>query len=318
MVGALAGRSVARADLRADAMSRAEMTANARPCRDRPNRHGNDASRVADLAVWALIQEAELTPKPALVDLRGPGAHLDLDVGVLRRSAHALRPCFVSLYESACGQRPGRALRESLAAIGREGERAMLDATGGSNAHRGAIWTLGLLVAGCAIVEDCGSVGQIAHIAAMIARYPDLAWSAHRLSNGERARLRYGVPGAHGEARAGFPHVMRMGWPQLRRSLAAGATLVEARLDALLAIMSTLSDTCLLHRGGSRALEAAQRGASLVLAAGGCRTEQGRDLLKALHRTLMTLNASPGGAADLLAAVLFVDRLATAAAGPIK
>ena len=313
------GRTVPRTDVSADAMSRGETTAHARaPCRDRPNLHRDEARRVADLAVWALIEEAELTPKPALVDLRGPGAHVDLDIGVLRRSAHALRPCFVRLYQNACGQAPGRALRESLAAIGREGERVMLDVTGGSNAHRGAIWTLGLLVAGCAIVEASGGVEQIAHVAGMIARYPDLAWSAHRLSNGKRARLRYGVPGAHGEARAGFPHVMRMGWPQLRRSLAAGATLVEARLDALLAIMSRLSDTCLLHRGGSRALEAAQRGAWLVLAAGGCRTEKGRDLLRVLHRSLMALNASPGGAADLLAAVLFVDRLALAAAGPIK
>jgi len=33
------------------------------------------AARLASLAVRALLEEAELTPKPALVDERGPGAH---------------------------------------------------------------------------------------------------------------------------------------------------------------------------------------------------------------------------------------------------
>ena len=33
------------------------------------------AERLADLAVDALIDEADLSPKPALVDRRGNGAH---------------------------------------------------------------------------------------------------------------------------------------------------------------------------------------------------------------------------------------------------
>jgi triphosphoribosyl-dephospho-CoA synthetase len=33
----------------------------------------NQATRLGSLAVRALIEEAELTPKPALVDQRGPG-----------------------------------------------------------------------------------------------------------------------------------------------------------------------------------------------------------------------------------------------------
>ena len=45
-----------------------------------------------------------------------------------------------------------------------------------------------------------------------------------------------------------------------------------ARLDALLGIMARLTDTCLLYRGGETALQATQRGAAAVIAAGGAGT----------------------------------------------
>src|ERR1700724_817196 len=52
------------------------------------------ATYLASLAARALIEEAELTPKPALVDQRGPGAHADLSLTLMKCSAHCLRPSF--------------------------------------------------------------------------------------------------------------------------------------------------------------------------------------------------------------------------------
>jgi len=46
-----------------------------------------------------------------------------------------------------------------------------------------------------------------------------------------------------------------------------------------------------------------------VLSAGGSATVQGSKALAELDTQLLTLNASPGGAADLLAATLFLDRV---------
>ena len=268
---------------------------------------GARAAAVADIAVWALIEEAELTPKPALVDLRGPGAHRDLDVERMRCSARALRNTFVRLYETAVTKPLSRDLREALAAIGRAGETAMMRATGGSNAHRGAIWSLGLLVAGTALTGGVNA-NRIALTAARIARYPSRVL-AETASNGQRVCARYGVTGARGEARSAFPHVVQIGLPKLREGRLGGLSEADARLDALIAIMATLADTCLLHRGGESALAAAQQGALRVLAAGGCATPMGRDALHALDRELIACFASPGGAADMLAAVLFLDRL---------
>ncbi|MCT5821480.1 triphosphoribosyl-dephospho-CoA synthase, partial [Pseudomonas aeruginosa] len=89
------------------------------------------------------------------------------------------------------------------------------------------------------------------------------------------------------------PRAVRHGLPQLWRSREGGAGEQNARLDALLAIMSVLDDTCVLHRAGRVGLAA----------------------LCELDRRLLALNASPGGAADLLAACLFLDRLPAVSGG---
>ncbi|HEX7681930.1 MAG TPA: triphosphoribosyl-dephospho-CoA synthase [Trinickia sp.] len=277
-------------------------------------RHGEDAARLARLATNALIEEAHLTPKPALVDRRGSGAHRDLSLAVMERSARSLEPTFAALARASRGQRPSAALRAQLAAIGRAGEAVMMDATQGSNAHRGAIWIVGLLVAGATICGDAeGSprrlAASICATAAQIACFPDHGAPLAE-SNGSRVRARYGVGGARREAQEGFPHVLHMGLPALQAARRRGVGEDSARIDALLAIMTTLDDTCLLHRAGLDALTAAKSGASEALSLGGSSTPHGRAALDRLESRLLALNASPGGAADLLAATLFIDRLA--------
>jgi triphosphoribosyl-dephospho-CoA synthase len=282
------------------------------PWRRHPHERGPQlaarAARLADRAVSALVAEALLTPKPALVDQRGCGAHHDLDLQRLLNSAAALGGSFRAMALQAGAGTPDVRLREKLGAIGRHGEARMLAVTGGSNTHRGAIWVLGLLVAALALLPPGAALGEVAAIAAALASLPDR--HAPRLpSNGSAACRRFGVRGARGEAAAGFPHVLRLGLPALRRARAGGADETCARLDALMAIMSSLDDTCLLHRGGWPAVGAARFGARGVLALGGTATAAGRQALLALDAELVRRNASPGGCADLLAACLLLDDL---------
>jgi triphosphoribosyl-dephospho-CoA synthase len=273
---------------------------------------------LAQLAITALIEEAQLTPKPALVDRRGSGAHRDLDLDTMLRSAHALEPTFAALSRAARHSTPSATLRAELAQIGRAGEQTMMEATSGSNAHRGAIWIVGLLVAGAALVASRAPVATgtaafdlaatVCALAAQIACFPD-RFAAPSDSHGERARQRYQVGGARREAQDGFPHVIAIGLPALLKARANGAPEDAARIDALLAIMASLDDTCLLHRAGLPGLQAGQQGARRVLELGGSSTFAGRAALAELDRTLLSLNASPGGSADLLAATLFIDML---------
>ncbi|PRY06480.1 triphosphoribosyl-dephospho-CoA synthase [Paraburkholderia sp. BL25I1N1] len=268
-------------------------------------------AQLAHYAITALIDEAQLTPKPALVDRRGSGAHRDLDLDTMLRSAHALEPTFAALARAARRRgEPSALLRAELAQIGRAGELDMLHATGGSNAHRGAIWIVGLLVAGASLPAGTrrANPSQICTRAAQIACFPD-RFAAPSDSHGERARQRYQVGGARREAQDGFPHVIDVGLPALLAARQRSIDENAARVDALLSIMATLDDTCLLHRAGLPGLHAGQHGAQRVLDAGGSSTPAGSAALAALEHDLLTLNASPGGAADLLAATLFLDML---------
>ncbi|MBC3299967.1 triphosphoribosyl-dephospho-CoA synthase [Pseudomonas sp. SWRI18] len=262
------------------------------------------ADRLADLAVDALIDEADLSPKPALVDRRGNGAHDDLHLGLMHASALSLWPMFKQMAEAALefGE-VGLPLREALGRLGREGEQAMLATTGGVNTHRGAIWALGLLTAAAAL-DSRNVTLNAARLALLNDRF-----APRPMSHGAQVARRYGARGAREEAQLGFPSVIQRGLPQLRKSRLQNAGEQNARLDALLAIMTELADTCVLYRAGPEGLRTMQRGAQAVLNAGGSATLAGRRHLHALDTQLLALNASPGGAADLLAACLFIDRL---------
>ncbi|HXW91151.1 MAG TPA: triphosphoribosyl-dephospho-CoA synthase [Terriglobales bacterium] len=262
------------------------------------------SDRLARLARQAMVAEAELTPKPGLVDRRGPGAHHDLSLELIRRSASVLEPYFSAMALISVGRAVDQSLRDELALIGRDAELAMYTATLGSNAHKGAIWILGLLVAAAA--QESGSAQEITMAAGAIARSPHRAQPAV-LTHGEIVKILYGVAGARGEACNNFLHIVRFGLPTLRQRRAAGFSEQVSRLDALFNIMAQLDDTCVLYRGGMEALNAVKSGACDILSAGGSSTDCGRKRMRMLDDELAARNVSPGGSADLLAATIFLD-----------
>ncbi|KQY07700.1 hypothetical protein ASD37_15100 [Mycobacterium sp. Root135] len=261
--------------------------------------------QIADLAVEAIRAEADLTPKPGLVDQRGSGAHSDMNLAMLHASADALHSAFVECASAATSFDADPELRAQLGVIGRAGERTMLAATGGVNTHRGALWAMGLLSAGAA---RAGTLDGAVDVTARLAAIPDPHVTA-ATSHGAQARRRYGVGGAAGEAQAGFPHVRLHALPALQAAREAGADEGTARLTALLALMATVDDTCVLHRGGTDGLRALQSGAKAVLDADGIGTVHGRRRLGELDELCLTRRLSPGGSGDLLSVTLFLDAL---------
>jgi triphosphoribosyl-dephospho-CoA synthase len=272
------------------------------------------STSIAELAVAAIRAEADLTPKPGLVDRRGSGAHSDMDLAMLHASAESLRAAFAECASAATQLSLGPELRARLGEIGRAGERAMLASTGGINTHRGALWALGLLSAGAALG---GGATRAVDVAARLAAIRD-PHTPVTTSHGARARLRYGVSGAAGEALAGFPHIRLHALPALRTARRSGVDEGTARLEALLSLMATLDDTCVLHRGGLSGLRALQVGAQAVVDAGGIRTPEGRRRFTALDDICLMRRLSPGGSGDLLSATVFLDTLDGRPAQPCR
>lgn len=276
----------------------------ANPCLAYPVRAGD---RVAELAHRALLDELEAWPKPGLVSPVDSGSHRDMDADTLRRSAGAIAPFFADLFAAGAEGVPLIGLRR----IGLGAEEAMMAATGGVNAHKGAIFSLGLIcaAAGHGSSKALSAEALAEHVGALygheIARRP-----VSPVTHGGRAALRYGVGGAAAEAAAGFPAVRVLGLPALRRGrkLAPGDP-VAARIECLFALMAELDDTNLLHRGGSEGLRFARRSAQDFLDAGGVGAPDWRERAMNLHRAFMAARLSPGGAADLLAVTLFLDGL---------
>jgi triphosphoribosyl-dephospho-CoA synthase len=262
---------------------------------------------LSELATQSLIAEAELTPKPGLVDGRGSGSHSDLSLDLMRRSADAIALYFTRMALVSAEAQIDSSLRAEVASIGREAEAAMLRATSGSNAHKGAIWVLGLLVCAASLSE--GSLPEFgAEAAGYLARLPDRA-RPQTVSHGDVVLERYGATGARGEAYVNFPHVVKIGLPALKAARESGRTERDSRLAALLAIMAHLDDTCVLYRGGPEAQRIVHEGAARVIKVGGPGSPKGNAASIALGQELISLRISSGGSADLLAATLFLDAL---------
>ncbi|MFF4832314.1 triphosphoribosyl-dephospho-CoA synthase [Streptomyces sp. NPDC001315] len=260
---------------------------------------------LAQAAVDALTGQLALAPKPGLPDPRDLAARTTRrDHCSLRWSAKALAPGLAAM--AAAARRVGEPtpqLRAELGAIGRCTEHSVGLAGGG---HRGALWALGLLVAAAALDPRAGA-REVAATAKRIAAHTDRG-GPRRPSRGSSVSAKYGAAGARGEAKAGFPHVRRA-LDTLAAARSAGATEEQARLDALLTVMSTLQDTELLHTAGPMGLRHVQAGARAILEAGGTATQTGRDALSALDTDLHTRAWSPRGSAGLLTGALFLDAL---------
>lgn len=253
----------------------------------------------------ALHLEIRTWPKPGLVSHLDTGSHRDMDAGTFRRSAAAIAPFLATLAEA--GQR-GCGMDE-LRAIGLTAETAMLRATGGINTHRGAIFGMGLLCA-AAGARATGRVDPDMTLGAVVAHL----WGTAILngptllhSHGQVARRRYGAGGARLEASRGFPSVYRVGVPMLRHGAELAASDPEAaRVQACFALIATLEDTNLLHRGGAQGLRFAREAANAFLQRGGVGQPAWRADAEAVHRAFVARDLSPGGSADLLAMTIFV------------
>lgn len=268
------------------------------------------ATDIGRYAAQALIREANLPHKPGLVGPDGSRGHSDMDVELMRRSAAVLEPTFIELAKAGMDIDINQELRDEIGRIGRRGEAAMMKTTGGVNTHRGAIWNVGLLAIATAGLVHRGDLTEITAMditqrAGRLASIPD-SFTDNNPRPGAKARKKYKVGGAVSEAASGFPHVLA-----ILQGMDFDSTppTFNQQLCGLLTSMSSLDDTCILHRGGPEALRFVQTAATNLLLDTAPEDDISLADLRALDLQMTEQNLSPGGSADLLAGALFLTSI---------
>lgn len=278
---------------------------NAQAHADRPVARRVDSARLGRLAIASLHAELACAPKPGLVTPFDTGSHDDMDAGTFLRSLFALRHYFTAIADAGAADAPFASLR----AHGIAAEHAMLRATGGINTHRGAIFSLGLLVAAAARCRrQQGHAAPAAQICLAVQHWANDFAAAPLDANspGQRARLRHGVPGVREQAAAGYPVLRGLAVPTLRHALHNGLPRDAALCQTLMQLVAQVDDLNLLHRGGAEGLAWAQQQARRFIEAGGAFAPGWQARLHDIGEGFVARRLSPGGSADLLACSWFL------------
>ena len=284
------------------------------------------------LAERALLAELNAPLKPGLVGPDSNGAHSDMDYKLMLESIHALRPYWARMAEAAGA--------DQLRSLGIAAEEAMLAATGGVNTHRGAIFALGLALNAAylsfirpeqdsAFPSTVWSGLDSASLSSSDPRDTQLPENQHLIqidvskiayivlnnslkhnelhntpqSHGQEATNKYGVKGARQMALEGYKQLFE-DWLPYYRNLEGDEYRIQ---KTLLRIMSTLDDTCIIHRVG---YERAQRvKAEAARIAGQLGNDAMPELIGHLCAQYAAEGISPGGAADMLALTIFINSI---------
>jgi holo-ACP synthase/triphosphoribosyl-dephospho-CoA synthase len=233
-----------------------------------------------------------------------------MDLAMFHRSAEALEDYFTECARvgmETAGEKPEDTFR-LLRQAGLQAENAMYQATDGVNTHKGAIFTIGIL---------CGAAGRLwtgennwnleaifREVSSMTRQAMERDWAKGGNTVGHRLYAEKGIRGIRGQVADGLPAVAEMGLPIFRDCLERGMDRNEAGVRTLLHLIAQVEDTNMIARGGfARAREAAQQVKTLM--------ENDFSIcdVETLDDWFISRNLSPGGCADLLAAVYFLDSL---------
>ena len=250
---------------------------------------------VSWLATNALKQELDLTPKPGLVDTNDNGAHTDMDYSIMLNSINALRPFFAKLATmSNSSTLPDASILQQL---GIDAEKDMLQATGGVNTHRGALFSMGLaVVAACySIATSKRDIQSWSKTVATLASKMPGGCNTH----GASIKREHNVAGALELAQDGYKKLTNL-W---LKYFINNKTDENIKHKTLLLIMSELDDTNVIHRVGYEKAQKVKRDAAHLL------ENFSIEALEQMNQRFIESNISPGGAADMLSLTLFLSAI---------
>lgn len=271
---------------------------------------------IAHLATRALHAELDTTPKPGLVDKDNSGAHRDMDHALMSRSIRAIHPYFVRL--ALLGFAADMPSHDDIVKTGIEAERAMFEATNGVNTYKGALFSMGL-----AVVAAAGKAWQgysitpqalSAAISKLAFAFPDTKGTHGSKAKQTAASETATFKGALDNAREGYPMLFN-DWLPFYANLSKNGEPHALHLT-LLRIMCDLDDTNIVYRTSLAMMKQVKEESRSVLSRwseathGTPQADGGTNLdtiLGDMNRSFVQRNISPGGSADMLSLVVFIN-----------
>lgn len=271
---------------------------------------------IAHLATQALQAELDTTPKPGLVDKDNNGAHRDMDHALMQLSINTLHPYFVRL--ALLGFAADMPNHDDIVKTGIEAERAMFEATNGVNTYKGALFSMGLAVVAVAGKAWQGSSITPQTLSAAISKlafaFPDTKGTHGSKAKQTAASETATFKGALDNAREGYPMLFN-DWLPFYANLSKNGEPHALHLT-LLRIMCDLDDTNIVYRTSLAMMKQVKEESRDVLSRwseathGTPQTDGGTNLdtiLGDMNRSFVQRNISPGGSADMLSLVVFIN-----------
>lgn len=271
---------------------------------------------IAHLATRALHAELDTTPKPGLVDKDNSGAHRDMDHALMSRSIRAIHPYFVRL--ALLGFAADMPSHDDIVKTGIEAERAMFEATNGVNTYKGALFSMGLAVVAAAGKAWQGSSITPQTLSAAISKlafaFPDTKGTHGSKAKQTAASETATFKGALDNAREGYPMLFN-DWLPFYANLSKNGEPHALHLT-LLRIMCDLDDTNIVYRTSLAMMKQVKEESRSVLSRwseathGTPQADGGTNLdtiLGDMNRSFVQRNISPGGSADMLSLVVFIN-----------
>lgn len=271
---------------------------------------------IAHLATRALHAELDTTPKPGLVDKDNSGAHRDMDHALMSRSIRAIHPYFVRL--ALLGFAADMPSHDDIVKTGIEAERAMFEATNGVNTYKGALFSMGLAVVAAAGKAWQGSSITPQTLSAAISKlafaFPDTKGTHGSKAKQTAASETATFKGALDNAREGYSMLFN-DWLPFYANLSKNGEPHALHLT-LLRIMCDLDDTNIVYRTSLAMMKQVKEESRDVLSRwseathGMPQADGGTNLdtiLGDMNRSFVQRNISPGGSADMLSLVVFIN-----------
>ncbi len=245
---------------------------------------------VAEAVRRSMLMELDAPLKPGLVDPDRSGAHTDMDYSLMKGSIDVIRRSFIN-----------HSGEKDLVSLGKAVENDVLGYTGGVNTYRGAIFSQ--LIMARAFLEvlsrpGTDHAGLPSQLQKAISALASLV-NPTDTSNGGQAVKEYGVKGALAMALGGYEELFGSWLPYYRSVRGEEFGLQKT----LLLIMSSLDDTCIIHRAGYSRAQEVKAEASALLA------DFSVEGLKEMDKVFLRERISPGGCADMLALTILADNL---------